>query len=115
MTIGDIDTAALRNLPQSVKRGPTELAFQLGYGSKADLDRQRDAIQECRLKVSQIQDKATRKAYEGWLNYFQAENDRAREEMETGKLHKQWLAYKERQEAEERRIKRCQDSIEKPW
>lgn len=114
MTDDELDTAALRNLPQSVKRGSSVLQFQLGYGSEDALNAQRDAIREYRQRVAALTDKRTRKAYEHWLDFFQQENDEARQEMLTGVRRKAWLLHKAKQEDERSRIRRNQEAIGKP-
>jgi hypothetical protein len=110
----ELNTAALRNLPQSVKTGPTAISFELGYGSLSKLDAQLNAIKEYRQRVSRITDKRIRKAYERWLDFFQRENDEARLESETGVRRKAWLEYKAREQAEQLKIRQHQEEIVKP-
>jgi hypothetical protein len=110
----ELNTAALRNLPQCVKTGPTATSFELGYGSLSKLDAQLNAIKECRQRVSGITDKRIRKAYERWLDFFQRENDEARLESETGVRRKAWLEYKVREQAEQLKIRQHQEEIVKP-
>lgn len=114
LTDDEIDTAALRNLPQSVKHGSSALSFELGYGNVDDLNAQRDAILEYRKRVSVITDGRTRRAYEKWLDFFQGQNDEARREMESGERRRSRLLYQSKRRSEEARISQCQQEIEKP-
>lgn len=113
MNDNELSTAALRNLPQSVKSGPTVVSFELGYGKIAELNAQREAIEEYRQRLSLVTDTRTRRAYEKWLDFFQRENDKAREEADTGARRRAWLESKARRRLEEARVEQQQQEIEK--
>lgn len=111
----DLERAALRALPDSLKHGPTATGFQLDLfgATEAALEAQQQRILEYRERVGKIQDKKLRAAYIKWLDFFQRENDAAREEARTHTRRDEWAARKKQRSNETDAVETLARSLEK--
>lgn len=112
----ELELAALHILAPMLNHGPSALSFELNLhdASEAALNRQRDKIAEYRQRVAAMSDKRVRRAYNHWLDFYQRENDEAREEMETGICRQAWLRREERRNGENVAIETNAALIPKP-
>lgn len=113
MTTEELEKAALRVLTPSLGWGPTSVSFELGFGNPKELDQQHARIADYRRRVQKLEPNV-RRAYEKWLDFYQRENDEARQEMETGAKRALWLRHKEKEARERADIDRCVKSIPRP-
>jgi len=116
MTTNELKDAALSVLQPTLGRGPSSLSFELALhdGNELALNRQRDLIAEYRTRVAQMDDSHIRAAYNYWLDFYQRENDEAREEFTTGIKRKAWLQRAEQVRHEREASQRNFEAIPKP-
>lgn len=109
-----LELAALHVLHPILGHGPSYLSFQLGFGNPTDVTSQAARIKEYRDRVGRMDDPCVRRAYNKWLDFWQEENDKAREEMTTGVKRAAWLEHQKRSEAERDAIELVAETIPRP-
>lgn len=114
----DLRRAVLRAMPVELKLGPTATSFELGLldATEAELNAQHDRLLSFRARVekSTTLDAPTREAYLHWLDFFERQHSEARQEMETGERRRAWVAQQEARRAEEARLQRYAERIQRP-
>ena len=110
----ELESVALHVLAPELNHGPTSVAFELGYGQESELNAQRARLDDYRSRIQKMRDPRLRAAYLKWIDFWQQENDDAREEMVSGTKRRAWLEYQQQQKAERAAIKQRSQTIPRP-